>query len=322
MVLDEKNKDINAEEVKNSSFDENMKIWMDGEFVAIQDAKINILSHVIHYGSSVFEGIRCYETKNGPAVFRLEEHMQRLIDSAKIYKMDIPYTKDELVQAVIDTIKINNLNSCYIRPITYRGFHALGVNPGQCPINTTIAVWEWGAYIGAEEMEKGAKIGVSTWRKPAPNTFPAMAKAGANYMNSQLANLEAGEHGYDEAILLDYQGNVAEGSGENIFIVEGDKIVTPNLDSVLRGITRNTVINLAKDLGYEVKEEVIARERLYLADEVFFTGTAAEVTPIREIDNRQIGIGKRGPVTKEIQDIYFKTVNGENENRQEWLTYI
>lgn len=304
------------------AFDENMKVWMDGEFVALKDVKINVLAHVVHYGSSVFEGIRCYETENGPAVFRLEEHMQRLIDSAKIYKMDVPYTREELVQAVIDTIKANNLKSCYIRPITYRGFGELGVNPLGCPIETTIAVWEWGSYIGEEEMENGANIGVSTWRKPAPNTFPAMAKAGANYMNSQLANLEAGEHGYDEAILLDYQGNVAEGSGENLFIVEGNKIVTPSLDSVLRGITRDTIITIAKDLGYEVKEEIIARERLYLADEVFFTGTAAEVTPIRAIDNRQIGIGKRGPITKEIQEAYFELVNGKAENDHGWLTYI
>ena len=318
MVQDEKS--IN--EVKNSSFDENMKIWMNGELVDIQDAKVNVLSHVVHYGSSVFEGIRCYETENGPAVFRLEEHMQRLIDSAKIYNMDLGYTKEELIQAVIDTIKANNLKSCYIRPISYRGFYELGVNPERCPVETTIAVWEWGSYIGEEEMENGANIGVSTWRKPAPDTFPAMAKAGANYMNSQLANMEAGAHGYDEAILLDYQGNVAEGSGENIFIVEDGTIITPNLDSVLRGITRNSIITIAKDLGYEVKEEIIARERLYLADEVFFTGTAAEVTPIRAIDGRQIGIGKRGPVAKEIQEAYFAVVNGQTEDKYGWLTYV
>ncbi len=304
------------------AWDENSKIWMDGEFVALKDAKINILSHVIHYGTSVFEGIRCYETEKGPAVFRLEEHMQRLIDSAKIYKMEIPYTKEELMDAVIETIKVNNLKSCYIRPITYRGFGELGVNPLGCPIETTIAVWEWGSYIGEEEMENGANIGVSTWRKPAPDTLPVMAKAGANYMNSQLANLEAGEHGYDEAILLDYQGYVAEGSGENIFIVENGKIITPNLASVLRGITRDTVITLAKDLGYEVTEEIISRERLYLADEVFFTGSAAEVTPIRAIDNREIGIGKRGPITKELQDAFFELVEGKSENDHGWLTYI
>lgn len=304
------------------AWDENSKIWMDGEFVALKDAKINILSHVVHYGTSVFEGIRCYETEKGPAVFRLEEHMQRLIDSAKIYKMEIPYTKEELMDAVIETIKVNNLKSCYIRPITYRGFGELGVNPLGCPIETTIAVWEWGSYIGEEEMENGANIGVSTWRKPAPDTLPVMAKAGANYMNSQLANLEAGEHGYDEAILLDYQGYVAEGSGENIFIVENGKIITPNLASVLRGITRDTVITLAKDLGYEVTEEIISRERLYLADEVFFTGSAAEVTPIRAIDNREIGIGKRGPITKELQDAFFELVEGKSENDHGWLTYI
>ncbi len=303
-------------------WDENNKIWMDGEFVALKDAKINVLSHVVHYGTSVFEGIRCYETEKGPAVFRLEEHMQRLIDSAKIYKMDIPYTKEELIEAVIETIKVNNLKSCYIRPITYRGFKELGVNPLGCPIETTIAAWEWGSYLGEEEMKKGANIGVSTWRKPAPDTLPVMAKAGANYMNSQLANLEAGEHGYDEAILLDYQGNVAEGSGENIFIVENGKIITPNLASVLRGITRDTIITLARDLGYEVSEEIIARERLYLADEVFFTGSAAEVTPIRAIDNRQIGEGKRGPITKKLQDAFFSVVEGKSEDKHGWLTYI
>ena len=296
---------------------------MDGrEFVALKDAKINVLSHVVHYGSSVFEGIRCYETPKGPAVFRLGDHMQRLIDSAKIYRMDIPYTKDELIEAVKETIRVNNLKSCYIRPITYRGFNELGVNPKNCPVNTAIAAWEWGSYIGAEEMENGASIGVSTWRKQTSDTFPAMAKAGANYMNSQLANLEAQAHGYDEAILLDTNGNVAEGSGENLFIVENDKLITPNLDCVLRGITRHTVWNIAEDLGYKVREEVIARERIYLADEVFFTGTAAEVTPIRSIDGRQIGIGKRGPVTKSIQDAFFDIVQGNVEDTHGWLDYI
>ena len=318
MAQDEKS--IN--EVKKSSFDENMKIWMNGEFVAIEDAKINILSHVIHYGSSVFEGIRCYETKNGPAVFRLEEHMQRLIDSAKIYNMDLGYTKEELIQGVIDTIKANNLKSCYIRPISYRGFYELGVNPEKCPVETNIAVWKWGSYIGKDEMENGADIGISSWRKPTSDTFPAMAKASANYMNSQLANMEAKAHGYNEAILLDNQGNVSEGSGENIFIVEGDNIITPNLDTALRGITRNSIITIAKDLGYNFEEAVIARERLYLADEVFFTGTAAEVTPIRSIDGRKIGIGKRGPVAKEIQETYFGIVNGQTEDKYGWLTYI
>lgn len=258
------------------AFDENLKVWMDGEFVALKDAKISVLSHVVHYGTAVFEGIRCYETENGPAVFRLKEHVQRLFDSAKIYKMEIPFTQEEICDAIIETIKENNLKGCYIRPITFRGFGELGVNPLNCPVNTTIAVWEWGAYIGEEEMEQGANIGISTWRKPAPGTLPVLAKAAANYMNSQLANLEAGEHGYDEAIQLDYHGHVAEGSGENIFIVENGKIITPDLgSSILRGITRDSIMTIAKDLGYEVSEETISRERLYLADEVFFTGSAA-----------------------------------------------
>jgi len=305
------------------AFDENMKIWMDGEFYALEDAKISVLAHVVHYGTAVFEGIRCYETENGPAVFRLDEHVQRLIDSARIYKMDIPYTKEELKNAIKDTIKENNLKSCYIRPVTYRGFKELGVNPLNCPVETSIAAWEWGSYIGEEEMENGANIGISTWRKPAPDTLPVLAKAGANYMNSQLANIEAGEHGYDEAIMLDYEGHVAEGSGENIFIVEKGKLVTPNLgSSILSGITRDSVMKLATDLGYEVVEDTISRERLYLADEVFFTGTAAEITPIRAVDNRPIGIGKRGPVAKELQEKFFEIVEGKVEDKFNWLTYI
>lgn len=305
------------------AWDENSKVWMDGNFVTLKDAKINVLSHVVHYGSSVFEGIRCYETENGPAIFRLEEHVQRLIDSAKIYKMEIPYTKEELMEAIKETIKINNLKGCYIRPISYRGFKELGVSPLNCPVETTIAAWEWGSYLGEEEMENGANIGISTWRKPAPDTFPTMAKAGANYMNSQLAKLEAIDHGYDEAIMLDYQGHVAEGSGENIFIIENNKIITPNLgSSILKGITRDSIITIAKDSGYEVIEETISRERLYLADEIFFTGSAAEVTPIRSIDSRTIGAGKRGPITKELQSKFFDIVEGKTEDKYNWLSFI
>lgn len=305
------------------AWDENSKVWMDGEFITLKDAKINVLSHVIHYGSSVFEGIRCYETKNGPAIFRLEEHVQRLIDSAKIYKMEIPYTKKELIEAIKETVKINNLKGCYVRPISYRGYKELGVSPLNCPVETAIAAWEWGAYLGEEEMENGANIGISTWRKPAPDTFPTMAKAGANYMNSQLAKLEAIDHGYDEAIMLDYQGHVAEGSGENVFIVENGKIITPNLaSSILRGITRDSIITIAKDSGYEVIEEAISRERLYLADEIFFTGSAAEVTPIRSIDSRVIGAGKRGPITKELQSKFFDIVEGKTEDKYNWLNFI
>ena len=305
------------------AFDENMKIWMDGEFKELKDANISILAHVVHYGSAVFEGIRCYDTPKGPAIFRVQEHMQRLINSGKIYKMEIPYTVDELIEATKETIKENNLKGCYIRPISYRGFGELGVNPLNCPVETAIAVWEWGSYIGEEEMENGANIGISTWRKPAPDTLPVLAKAGANYMNSQLANLEAGEHGYDEAIMLDIEGHVAEGSGENLFIVENNKIITPGLgNSILSGITRDSVIKIATDLGYEVEEDNISRERLYLADEVFFTGTAAEITPIRAVDNRKIGAGRRGPVAKELQETFFGIVEGKTEDKFGWLTYI
>ena len=305
------------------AFDENMKIWMDGEFKELKDANISILAHVVHYGSAVFEGIRCYDTPNGPAIFRVREHMQRLINSAKIYKMEIPYTLDELVEACKDTVKENNLKGCYIRPITYRGFGELGVNPLNCPVETAIAAWEWGSYIGEEEMENGANIRISTWRKPAPATLPVLAKAGANYMNSQLANLEAGEHGYDEAIMLDVEGHVAEGSGENLFIVEDGKLITPGLgNSILSGITRDSVMKIAADLGYEVKEDNISRERLYLADEVFFTGTAAEITPIRAVDNRKIGEGRRGPVAKELQETFFNIVEGKVEDKFGWLTYV
>ncbi len=305
------------------AFDENMKIWMDGEFKELKDANISILAHVVHYGSAVFEGIRCYDTPNGPAIFRVREHMQRLINSAKIYKMEIPYTLDELVEACKDTVRENNLKGCYIRPITYRGFGELGVNPLNCPVETAIAAWEWGSYIGEEEMENGANIGISTWRKPAPATLPVLAKAGANYMNSQLANLEAGEHGYDEAIMLDVEGHVAEGSGENLFIVEDGKLITPGLgNSILSGITRDSVMKIAADLGYEVKEDNISRERLYLADEVFFTGTAAEITPIRAVDNRKIGEGRRGPVAKELQETFFNIVEGKVEDKFGWLTYV
>ena len=301
---------------------EDDKVWADGEFIDVKDANINFFSHVIHYGSAVFEGIRCYETPKGPCVFRLDEHMQRLLDSAKIYKIEIGYSREELSQAVVDTIKINNLSSCYIRPVSFRGFKQLGVNPVDIPVHTAIAVWEWGAYLGYEQMIKGVKAGVSTWRKPAPNTLPVMAKSAANYMNSQLASIEATEHGYDEAILLDYFGNVSEGSGENIFIVEDGTIVTPDLTSILRGITRDSVITLARDLGYEVKEEVIARERLYLADEAFFTGSAAEVTPISSVDGRPVGSGVMGPITKEIQETFFDVVKGQVEDKYGWLTPV
>ena len=299
------------------------KVWMDGELVDWKDAKIHSLSHVVHYGTSVFEGIRAYSNDNGVAVFRLKEHVRRLFDSAKIYKIPIPYTEEEIAEAIKETVRENGLTSCYIRPIVFRGYGELGVNPLNCPVNVVIAAWEWGSYLGEEGMANGVDIGVSSWRKPAPDTFPALAKCGANYMNSQLAKLEAIEHGYDEAIMLDYTGYVSEGSGENIFLVEDGVLHTPSLGSSnLRGITRDSIIKVAGDLGLEVIEETITRERLYLADEVFFTGTAAEVTPIRSIDRKTIGIGKRGPIAEKIQSTFFDIVEGKVEDKYGWLDYI
>ena len=299
------------------------KIWIDGNMVDWKDANIHVLSHVVHYGTSVFEGIRAYKNENGVGVFRLKEHVQRLFDSAKIYKIDIPYTQEEIEEAILETVRVNDLNGCYIRPIVFRGYGELGVNPLNCPVNVVIAAWEWGSYLGEEGMANGVDIGVSSWRKPAPDTFPALAKCGANYMNSQLAKLEAIDNGFDEAIMLDYEGHVSEGSGENIFLVEGEKLFTPAMSSSnLKGITRDSIMTLARDLGYEVVEEVISRERLYAANEVFFTGTAAEVTPIRSIDHRTIGIGKRGPISEKLQSAFFDIVEARVEDKYDWLSYI
>ena len=299
------------------------KIWIDGEMVEWKDANIHVLSHVVHYGTSVFEGIRAYKNENGVGVFRLKEHVKRLFDSAKIYKIDIPYSREEIEEAIIETVRVNDLDGCYIRPIVFRGYGELGVNPLNCPVNVVIAAWEWGSYLGEEGMANGVDIGVSSWRKPAPDTFPTLAKCGANYMNSQLAKIEAIENGYDEAIMLDYEGHVSEGSGENIFLVENGKLYTPSMaSSNLKGITRDSIMTLASDLGYEIIEESISRERLYIADEVFFTGTAAEVTPIRSIDKKTIGIGKRGPVAEKLQSTFFDIVEAKAEDKYGWLTYI
>lgn len=303
--------------------DKATKVWIDGEFVEWKDANISVLSHVVHYGTSVFEGIRAYSNEKGVAVFRLEEHVKRLFDSAKVYKMDIPFTQEEIAEAILETVRINDLDGCYIRPIVFRGYGELGVNPLGCPVNVAIAAWEWGSYLGEEGMANGVDIGVSSWRKPAPDTFPTLAKCGANYMNSQLAKLEALDNGFDEAIMLDYEGHVSEGSGENIFLVEGEKLYTPAMSSSnLKGITRDSVMTIARDLGYEVVEETISRERLYFADEVFFTGTAAEVTPIRSIDHRTIGIGKRGPISEKLQTAFFDIVEAKVEDKYGWLSYI
>ena len=305
------------------AFDESGKIWFNGNFVDWKDANLHVLSHVVHYGTSVFEGIRCYNTKNGPAVFRLQEHIQRLVNSAKIYRMDIPYSVEDLTQAVLDTIRINELKQCYIRPIAFRGYGELGVYPLNCPVETVIAAWPWGKYLGEEAIENGVTLGTSSWRRMAPSTMPNMAKAGSNYMNSQLAKMESIVNGYDEAIMLDYQGMVSEGSGENIFIVLDGIIYTPPISSsLLLGLTRGAVLTLAKEMGLEIREEQIPREMLYIADEVFLTGTAAEVTPVRSIDKIMIGNGIRGPITKKVQEAFFSIVDGETEDTYVWLTFI
>lgn len=299
------------------------KIWMNGKFVPFEEAKIHVLSHVVHYGSSVFEGDRCYKTPKGPMVFRLMDHIERLFNSAKIYRMQIPYKKEEIFKACVETVKINELEDCYIRPVVYRGFESLGVDPGNCPIDVSIAVWDWGKYLGPEALEKGVDVRVSSWNRMAPNTFPYMAKCGANYMNSQLIKLEAKMDGYAEGIALDTFGMVSEGSGENLFVVCKGKILTPPLSvSVLPGITRDSVITLAKDLGYELKEMGIPREMLYIADEVFFTGSAAEITPIRSVDKIIIGKGKAGPITRALQKAFFEIIELKRKDKWGWLTPV
>ena len=298
-------------------------IWMNGKLVEWKDATIHIGSHVIHYGSGVFEGARCYSTPKGSAVFRLDEHMVRLVNSAKIYRMEYPLDLAGWRQAVLETIRANKMQACYIRPLVYRGYHTLGVNPLHNPVDAAIMLWEWGAYLGAEALEQGVDVKVSTWSRMAPNTLPAMAKSTANYANSQLIKMEALADGYSEGIALDVYGNVSEGSGQNIFLVRDSIIYTPPLSaSVLGGITRDSIVTLARDLGYQVIEQNIPRELLYVSDEVFFTGTAAEVTPIRSIDKIKIGEGKRGPVTAALQSAFFAVVNGDVPDTHGWLTYV
>jgi len=305
------------------AFDESGKIWFNGKFVNWMDANVHVLSHVIHYGSSVFEGMRCYNTSKGSAVFRLEEHVKRLFNSAKIYRMNVDYSMEEFSQAIIDTIKVNGLKECYIRPIIFRGYNELGIHPVNNPLDSVIAVWSWGEYLGEEALDKGVDVGVSTWRRMAPDTLPNMAKAGANYMNSQLAKMESVLNGYHEAIMLDYQGMVSEGSGENVFLVNDGVLFTPPTStSILPGITRNSVITLATDLGIEVKEEQITREMLYIVDEVFLTGTAAEITPVRSIDKTIIGEGVKGEITKKLQDNFFDVIKGTVPDDHKWLTFV
>jgi branched-chain amino acid aminotransferase len=299
------------------------KIWFDGELVDWREAKIHVLSHALHYGSGVFEGIRAYETARGPAVWHLEEHLKRLFRSAKLYHMELPYSIEALTEATKQVIRANGLNACYIRPLAIRGYGEMGVNPLHAPVNVIIAVWPWGAYLGEEALERGVRIKISSWRRNSQNALPAAAKATGQYINSVLAKVESLKAGYDEAIMLNEAGQITDGSGENVFIVRDGVLVTPPTQAgCLDGITRASVIRMARDLGYEVREEFLIRTDLYNADEAFFTGTAAEITPIREVDDRIIGEGHRGPITKELQGVFFSATRGENERYAHWLTYV
>ena len=296
------------------------KVWMNGKIVDWKDATMHAATHVIHYGSGVFEGARCYKTPRGSAFFRLDAHMRRLYDSARIYRMDYELDRDAMTDAVVETVKANHLPACYIRPLIYRGYHALGVNPLPCPVEALILVWEWGAYLGADALERGVDVRVSSWTRSAPNTFPAMAKSVANYANSGLIKMEAVLEGYSEGIALDTEGRISEGSGQNLFLVRDDTLYTPPLSaSVLPGITRDSVMTLAQDLGLTVKEQDLPREMLYIADELFFAGTAVEITPIRSVDKIEIGHGGRGPVTSAIQQAFFDYINGVVPDRHNWL---
>lgn len=305
------------------------KVWKNGELIDWNDARVHVMTHAIHYGSSVFEGVRAYSTKRGPAVFRLTEHMQRLLNSAKIYRMDTKLTRDELIKATVEVVRESGLEQCYLRPIMFRGLDeanpAFGVNPLKNPVETYVAAWDWGKYLGEEAIEQGVDVCVSSWSRITSNALPTMAKAGANYMNSQLIKMEAILAGFHEGIALDDRGYVSEGSGENLFLVQDGQLVTPPLgSSILPGITRDSVIQIARELGIPVVETTLQRASLYICDELFFTGTAAEVTPIRAVDRITIGTGKRGEITKKIQETYFEIIHGERPapNNSPWLTYI
>jgi len=299
------------------------KIWRNGKWINWDEAKLHVLSHVVSYGSAVFEGIRCYETKQGPAIFRLREHMQRLINSAKIYRIEVPYSVDDFCNVATELVRTNKMNSCYVKPIVLRGYGEAGVNPLNSPIDIYMACWTWGAYLGPDALSKGVDVGVSSWTRIAPNTLPAMSKAAANYMNSQLIRMEASFNNYAEGIALDTDGHVSEGSGMNIFLVHDGTLYTPPLaTSILPGITRDAIVKLADDLHIPFKESVIPREMLYIADEVFFVGTAVEVTPIRSVDRIQVGKGVAGPVTRKLQEEFFAVTSGSKPDRHSWLTPV
>ena len=305
------------------SFSRSGKVWMNGSLVDWDNAKIHIASHVIHYGSAVFEGARCYKTPKGPACFRIEDHMRRLYDSAKIYRMEYELDQEALTNAVIDTIRANKLDACYIRPVIYRGYNKLGVDPFPCPVDAAVLVWEWGAYLGQGALDHGVDVRISSWRRMAPSTLPAMAKSVANYGNSILIKMEALSEGYSEGVALDPEGHVSEGSGQNIFIVRDGAVYTPPLSaSVLPGITRDSIMTIGRDLGLRVVEQHVPREMLYIADEVFFAGTAVEVTPIRSVDKIPVGNGKRGPITAAIQKAYFDIINCAAPDRHGWLRFL
>jgi len=298
------------------------KIWMDGKFVNWDDAKIHVLTHSLHYGLALFEGIRCYETEEGPAVFRLKEHVERLFKSAHIFTLKIPFTETEIYDAIKETIRINKINSCYIRPIVFIGYGSMGVYPKNNPIQVAIAAWSWGAYLGKDAIQNGIKVKTSSFIRNHVNSSMSRGKVAGYYVNGQLAKIEAVSCGFDEAILLDTEGYVSEGSGENIFMVRKGILKTTPLTSILEGVTRDTVINIAKDLGIEVREERFTRDELYISDEVFFTGTAAEITPIREIDGRVIGSGSCGSVTGKIQNLFFDIVKGKSPKYKHWLDFV
>jgi branched-chain amino acid aminotransferase len=300
-------------------------IWMNGKLVPWESATVHVASHVLHYGSAVFEGIRCYKTRRGPAVFRLDAHTERLFASAKVYRMDteLKWNEAQINEAICETIRANRMEACYVRPLVYRGYGQLGVNPLPNPVDVAIMVLDWGKYLGAEALEQGVDVCVSSWTRLAPNTLPAMAKSAANYMNSQLIKMEAIKGGYVEGIGLNSEGQVAEGSGENLFLVKKGTLVTPPLAAAgLSGITRDTVVKLAKRIGVPLVQEPIPREMLYLADELFFTGTAAEITPIRSVDKIKVGTGSRGPVTEALQRAFFDVIEGRAADEHSWLTYV
>lgn len=299
------------------------KIWRDGKMVAWQDATLHVLSHVVHYGSSVFEGIRCYETPDGPAIFRLRDHMERFVDSCHIYRMPMRHSVDELIEACVATVAENSLPHCYLRPVAMRTGMQMGVFPLDLPVETFIIPWKWGTYLGKDALAAGVDVCVSSWRRPAPGTVPTLAKAGGNYLGSQLSKMEARTDGYVEGIMLDSQGFVSEGSGENLFVVRDGKLMTSPISAgILNGITRDSVARIARDLGYEVVEQVMPRELLYIADELFFTGTAAEITPIRSVDRVAVGTGEPGPMTLAIQEQYMGIASGKLPDRYGWRTPV